>query len=118
MKSRTENLLPFDIYMYDFIYQSCQWDIIEPSMIYRPAILMPCCDRSNGFNASSFNYQMAKNLRLWIIPYRIIDVNGYDIGDVDEPELVEMESTFMDINASMERIDQNEESSDEDNWGN
>ena len=81
-------------------------------MIYRPAILMPCCDRSNGFNASSFNYQMARNLRLWIIQYRSVDVNGYDIWDVDEPELVEMESTFTEMNASMERIVQSEDSDD------
>jgi hypothetical protein len=86
MKNRTDHLLPFDIYIYDFVYQSCPWDNIEPSMIYRPAILMPCCDRFNGFNASSFSYQMARNLRLWIIPYRSVDANGYDIGDVDEPE--------------------------------
>ena len=39
---------------------------------------------------------------------------GYDIGDVDEPELVEMETTFTEMNASMERIVQNEESSDDD----
>jgi hypothetical protein len=51
---------------------------------------MQCYDRSNGFNAGSFNDQMASSnlLRLWIIPYRSVDVNGYDIGDVDEPELV------------------------------
>jgi hypothetical protein len=41
LKSRTDHLLPFDIYTYDFVYQSCQWDVIEPSMIDRPAILMP-----------------------------------------------------------------------------
>jgi hypothetical protein len=86
--------------------------VIEPSIIYRPAILMPCCDKSNGFNAGSFNYHRARNLRLWIIPYRSVDVNGYDIGDVDEPELVEMESTFTEMNASMERIVQNEEGND------
>jgi hypothetical protein len=37
--------------------------------------------------------QMTRNLRLWMIPY----VNGDDIGDVEEPELVEMESTFTEM---------------------
>ena len=25
-------------------------------MIYRPAILIPCCDRGKGFNAVKYNY--------------------------------------------------------------
>jgi hypothetical protein len=74
---------------------------------------------SNCFNASSFNSQWQGIFGYTLFmdyPNRSVDVNGYDIGDVDEPEFVEMENTFTEMNASiMERIDQNEESSDDDN---
>ena len=102
-KKRSDNLLPYDLYEYDvFSSVNIQWDIIEPSMIYRPAILMPCCDRSKGFNVSSFNYHMIQSMRFWIIPYSTVDVNGYDICEVPTPELREMEETFGDINMSID----------------
>ena len=86
----------------DTLHQSGQWDIIESSMIFRPATLMPCNDRSRGFNLGSFNYPMATSIRFWIIPYSTVDINGYDIAEVDIPELRDMESTLHDINASMD----------------
>ena len=60
-----------------------QWGIIEPSMIFRPAILMPCNDRSRGFNLGSFNYLIVTSIRFWIIPYSTVDIiNGYAIAEV------------------------------------
>ena len=69
---------------------------------------MPCCDRSHHFNLGSFNSVTAINIRLWIIPYTTVDVNGYDIGEVDLPELRDMESTFRDINASRSNLSEEE----------
>ena len=115
-KTRTDNLLPYGLWEYDlFSSINIQWDIIEPCMIYRPAILMPCCDRSKGFNICPYNYHMSQSMRFWIIPYSTVDVNGYDICEVNTSELREMEDTFGEINTSVaNNFDEDNNSSDGD----
>ena len=82
-------------------------------MIYRPALLIQCSDRSNTFYATPYNYNVVKQMRFWIIPYSTIDVNGYDIDEVDEPELILMERTFQEINhASLEYMSEEDDSSE------
>jgi hypothetical protein len=93
-KTRSDSYLPHNLYMYDF---RNQWDLLEPSMIFRPAMMIPCFDRSSGFNRENYNNN-SKHFRMWIIPYHTIDINGYDIQEIDENEIREIQPFFDEMN--------------------
>ena len=106
-KNRSDYFLPYDLYQYDIHrYTGPEWDVIEPSMIYRPAILIPCFDRSKDFNYMTFNYDKLKDFRFWIIPYETVDVNGYDMIDIEESVITNMQTTFDEINQSQANLEE------------
>ena len=93
-KGRSDTIMPYDLFQYDLLWK---WEIIEPSMILRPALMIPCFDRSEGYNTANYSSR-SQNIRMWILPYHTIDVNGSNIKDVTEQELREMEEYFEEIN--------------------
>jgi hypothetical protein len=111
-KSRADRFLPYELYQYDF--QFPQWDIIEPSMIYRPAMIIPCFDRSNGFDTETYNSNTSKNLRMWIVPYHFIDVNGHEISEILDSEIINMEHIFNEINENLNINQENDEDGTDD----
>jgi hypothetical protein len=101
-------MLPYPLLKYDIHYNSSykknlpSMNIIEAESIYRPAILIPCPDRSSNFGKKykedaykkkKYSSQSASSaapsaseggtstaqIRLWGIPYKIIDRTGYDL---------------------------------------
>jgi hypothetical protein len=106
-KKQTDSVLPYELYQYDF--DNPCWDIIEPSSIYRPSMIIECPDRSNGFNNSEYD-RFSKNIRMWMIRYQQIDMNGYDINDISQTELDEVEEMYKEINEEFQtEIDSSEE---------
>ena len=75
-------------------------------MTYRPAILIPCFHRSKDFNYITFNYNKFKAFRFWIIPYETVDVNGYDMIDIEESVITNMQTTFDEINQSQANLEE------------
>ena len=59
---------------------------------------------------------MSQFMRFWIIPYSTVDVNGYDICEVNTSERIKrMEDTFGEINTSVaDNFDEDNNSSDGD----
>jgi hypothetical protein len=61
--------------------------VIQAESIYRPAILIPCLERSYNFGHSFVNTPPARRqgtrctayVRMWGIPYKIMDRTGYNL---------------------------------------
>jgi hypothetical protein len=71
--------------------------IIEAENIYRPAILIPCPDRSDNFGRAfvgphrrsrieNENTLSTESIRFWGIPYKVVDRAGYDMASPAVPE--------------------------------
>jgi len=90
--------------------------IIEAESIYRPAILIPCLERSYNFGnvfvnppARGQGTRSTNSVRMWGIPYKIMDRTGYNltyltsIGELREPPF------FITDDAIQELYDDSEE---------
>ena len=98
-KTNADSFLPYPLLRYNnnFKYNKAlrtyvppDVQIIEPENIYRPAIIIPCFDRSNNFNhpytgvSNTLRTRTELNdrtefIRLWAIPYKVVDRAGYDM---------------------------------------
>jgi hypothetical protein len=93
-KTGSDLYFPYTLLAYNIPkkYATVVVSIIEPSMIYRPALLIPCPDRSEKLNcvysAGKETIASIREIRLWGIHYVTIDRFGYDtLVDVDQIRL-------------------------------
>jgi hypothetical protein len=102
-KMGTDNFFPYCLAGYKFSEKNSQFsfkiDVIEPDMIFRPAMLIPCPDRSinlygphaeNGTPAQMWSQiDSMRKIRFWAIHYITTDRYGYeDLTDPDDENLL------------------------------
>ena len=96
-KTHSDSFMPYPLLRYNKnfkYYSSCRTPIpdvhiIEPENIYRPAIIIPCPDRCDAFGQAYVARNRLRNpnklnsttdsIRLWGIPYKVVDRAGYDM---------------------------------------
>ena len=86
-KTKFDRYLLYELYQYEITSnQSCNYDIIEPKSIFRPAIIIPCPDRSNNYKI--FKRSEASTIRFWIIPYKKVTQQLRFLSQSDEIEFI------------------------------
>jgi len=104
-KEYCDAFIPYSLLRYDLQYQQSlrahvpRAQVIEAANVYRPAVLVPCYDRSSNFgkvlnrntairrrNTATGSGAISEEdklttsyIRMWGIPYKTIDRAGYDI---------------------------------------
>ena len=90
-KTSTDRFLPYPLLKYDIGYDPVEkintavMHIINAESIFRPAILIPCNDRKTNFGlkfkmpSRGNKFDSTSAVRMWGIPYKILDRAGYDI---------------------------------------
>jgi hypothetical protein len=99
-KIEGDRYLPYPLLKYDVVHvvalrlshrhvpqlNSVHMYIIDAESIFRPAILIPCPDRSKNYGKAFSTNRLARpsdqctaSVRLWGIPYKTLDRSGYDM---------------------------------------
>ena len=90
-KNGTDRYLPYPLLKYDIGWDpiskmnTARMHIIDAESIFRPAIMIPCNDRSANFEAKlkistrANSTDCTSAMRMWGIPYKILVRSGYDI---------------------------------------
>ena len=99
--TRGDKYLPYDLLGYQ---KNMQLEIVEPENFYRPGILIPCHDRSEGLYDKRKETKKSRidigNFRFWGISYKTIDRFGYDeeqcdqIPVIDDMEVASIQNAF------------------------
>ena len=101
-KTRGDKYLPYELLGYD---TNMTLEIVETENFFRPGLLIPCQDRSEGLyntrnKASKKTRIDIANFRFWGIHYKTIDRFGYDeeqcdqIPVIDDNEVASIQQAF------------------------
>jgi hypothetical protein len=122
-KTNSDKYLPYDLLSYNVSprYKGLQLDIIEPDAIFRPAMLIPCPDRSQGLyqsrTAAKKSLIELSNYRFWGIRYKTVDRFGYDDEQCQQiPETISAEDIYdryrTELNSDESEVDSDSSHSD------